>query len=656
MYFYEERKNIINESMKRIIKSYRGGNSVKQDALSVLKNRLHRKDYQKIIRLDNPAINMFIASTIERCNPEKIFVATDAQEDIRYTREAALRNHEEKKLAMEGHTIHFDGYLDQARDKVHTKFLLPSGTTLGSELNTMDRDEGLKEIREIMTDIMAGHELFIKFYCLGPTNSLFSIPCVQLTDSAYVAHSEDLLYRQGYQEFIRQGRAARFFKFVHSQGELEEAGLGLLASKNIEKRRVYIDLEEEIIYSMNTQYGGNSLGLKKLAMRLAINRSSQEGWLVEHMLLMGVHGPKGRISYLTGAFPSMCGKTSTAMMDGETIIGDDIAYLRCIEGTVRAINVESGIFGIIEGINDTNDPLQWEALTRPAELIFSNVLVTEDNDVYWNGKPGIPLKSGVNFSENWFKGKVDSNGKDIPPSHKNARFTFRLDILPNVDPLLHDPNGVQVHGIIYGGRDSDTSVPVEESFNWVHGIITKGACLESETTAATLGAEGVRVFNPMSNIDFLSIPIGRYIQNNLDFGETLKHPPRIFAVNYFLKDKDGSWLNEKNDKAVWLKWMELRVNKEIDAISTPTGYIPMYLDLRRLFTKVLHKHYPKDQYTKQFTIRINENLSKIDRMMKIFQTRVLDTPAIVFTVLEEQQQRLIDAQKTYGDYLSPEHL
>ena len=148
---------------------------------------------------------------------------------------------------------------------------------------------------------------------------------------------------------------------------------------------------------------------------------------------------------------------------------------------------------------------------------------------------GYRPETGVNFSGKWFKGKVDTNGKEIPPSHKNARFTFRLDILPNVDPLLHDPNGAEVHGIIYGGRDSDTSVPVEESFDWTHGIITKGACLESETTAATLGKEGVRVFNPMSNIDFLSIPIGRYIQNNLDFGEDTPASPADLRSELFFK-------------------------------------------------------------------------------------------------------------------------
>lgn len=631
-----------------------GGRNVNTNAPQFLKNRLSGKEYRKLMDLKNPLINEFIATSIQTCNPENIFVGTDSPEDLRYTREAAVRNHEERKLAREGHTIHFDGYHDQARDKNHTKFLIPTGTTLGPELNTMDRDKGLEELTQIMTNIMDGHELFIKFYCLGPTNSTFSIPCIQLTDSAYVAHSQDLLYRQGYQEFFRQGRNARFFKFVHSQGELEKAGLDLLVSKNIEKRRVYIDLQNEVIYSMNTQYGGNSLGLKKLAMRLAINRCSQEQWLVEHMLVMGVHGPHGRIRYFTGAFPSMCGKTSTAMMNGETIVGDDIAYLRSIDGTVRAVNVEAGIFGIIEGINDTNDPLQWDALTHPGELIFSNVLVTEDDDVYWNGKPGLCPKKGVNFSGEWSEGKIDTAGKAIPVSHKNARFTFRLDILPNVDASLHDPQGVEVHGFIYGGRDSDTSVPVEESFDWTHGIITKGACLESETTAATLGKEGVRVFNPMSNIDFLSIPIGRYIQNNLDFGAKLPRPPRIFAVNYFLRDANGVWLNEKNDKAIWLRWMELRVNNDIDALRTPTGNIPLYSDLRTLFQEVGHKQYTREDYIKQFTLRTDENLAKIDRMETIFHTRILDTPAVVFAVLSDQQHRLKEAQRQYGAYISPE--
>jgi len=628
-----------------------------QKAITFLEERLNSEDYNKIMKLNNSEIYDFIAKYIDLCNPSKVTVCDDSEKDLQYTRDACINNHEEAKLAIKGHTIHYDGYYDQARDKARTKFLVPKGKDLGPELNTMEKNEGLNEIFEIMTNIMEGHELFIKFYCLGPVNSPFSIPCVQLTDSAYVAHSDDLLYRQGYKEFLRQGTNANFFKFVHSQGEMEEAGLGLLVSKNIDKRRVYIDLEDEIIYSANTQYGGNTIGLKKLAMRLAINRASNEGWLTEHMLVMGVHGKNDRVSYFTGAFPSMCGKTSTAMINKETIVGDDIAYLREINGKIRTVNVESGIFGIIEGINDKDDPLQWKALHKPAEIIFTNQLVYDNGKVFWNNKPGKEPEKGVNHSGNWFKGKKDKDGNIITPSHKNARFTFKMNILDNVDPTLHDPNGVEVSGVIYGGRDSDTSVPVEETFDWIHGLITKGACLESETTAATLGKEGVRVFNPMSNLDFLSTPIGKYVQNNLNFGNKVKNPPKIFSVNYFLRNKEnGKWLNHKNDKSIWLKWMEKRVNGEVEAIKTPTGYIPKYEDLKQIFKKVLNKEYTKEDYNNQFMIRIPENLSKIERMENIFNTRVLDTPKILFDVLNEQKERLIEVQKKYGDYIKPDDI
>ncbi|UCG70935.1 MAG: phosphoenolpyruvate carboxykinase (GTP) [Thermoplasmata archaeon] len=627
-----------------------------QNLIDILESKLGEEGYAKLLKIENPKLHEFIAKYIELTNPDKVNVYSDSEEDIRRTREAAIRLHEEARLAEKNHTIHFDGFYDQARDKPRTKFLVPPGKELGPEINAMDREEGLAEIHDILKDIMKGHELHIKFFCLGPTNSPFSTPCVQFTDSAYVAHSEDLLYRQGYKEFIRQGNSARFFKFVHSAGELEEVGLGLRVSKNIDKRRIYIDLENEVIYSANTQYGGNTIGLKKLAMRLAINRASEEGWLTEHMLIMGVHGPKDRISYFTGAFPSMCGKTSTAMIDGETIVGDDIAYIREVDGGARAVNVESGIFGIIEGINDVDDLLQWKALNSNEEIIFSNQLVTKDKHVYWNGKPSEVPDSGVNHSGSWWKGKKDEEGKEITPSHKNARFTIRLSILDNVDPTLHDAKGVPISGFIYGGRDKDTCVPVEEAFDWIHGIITKGAGLESETTAATLGGEGVRVFNPMSNLDFLSIPIGRYIQDNLDFGKNLVNQPKIFSVNYFLKDSDGNWLNHKNDKRIWLKWMELRVNNEVDAIRTPTGFIPKYHDLARLFKEVYDKDYSEDDYVKQFTIRVTENLAKIARLMEIFTKRVLDTPQIVFEVLNEQKIRLKKGKDELGDYIPPDKL
>jgi phosphoenolpyruvate carboxykinase (GTP) len=626
---------------------------MEQDAISVLKSRLTEDNFNKLMKIDNAKIHQFIAKFLELCNPKSVFVCTDSEEDLQYIRDAAVRDKGEAKLAKPNQTVHFDGFFDQARDKKKTKFLVPEAVDLGPELNQTKKGEGLEEIYSIMTNIMDGHEVFVKFFCLGPKNSQFGITCVQLTDSAYVAHSEDLLYRQGYEEFVRQGQSAEFFKFVHSQGETQEAGLGLQVSKNVEKRRVYIDLEDETIYSANTQYGGNTIGLKKLAMRLAINRASKEGWLTEHMFIGGVNGPGGRVSYFMGAYPSMCGKTSTAMIEGEWIVGDDIAYLKNVNGKLRAVNVEKGIFGIIEGINSTDDHLQWKALHSDNELIFSNVCVKDDRTVYWNGMDGERPEKGVNHSGEWFAGKKDAEGNEITPSHKNARFTLDMKILDNFDPIMDDPEGVPISGLVYGGRDRDTWVPVEEAFDWTHGIITKGACLESETTAATLDGEGIRVFNPMSNLDFLSIPIGKYVQDNLNFGKGLTNQPKIYSVNYFLRDSEDNWLNHKNDKRIWLKWMELRVNGDVDAIKTPTGYIPYYKDLKRLFKEVYDKEYSEEDYVKQFTTRIPENLSKIERLMKIYKERVLDTPDILFEVLKEQKKRLEEAQKNHGDYIKP---
>ncbi len=624
--------------------------------IKLLKAKCGKENYEKLLALKNPNLLDFVAKYMELCNPERVFISSDSEADIQYIRQETIKTGEERKLAVNGHTIHFDGYHDQARDRKNTKFLLPKGQTLGfgslggggETLGEMDREEGLKEIRSILDGIMRGRRLYVLFFCLGPTNSEFSLPCVQLTDSSYVAHSETLLYRQGYQEFKRLGRSARFFKFMHSEGELEGG-----VSKNIEKRRIYVDLQDETVYSVNTQYGGNTIGLKKLAMRLAIKRASEEGWLTEHKFIMGVHGPRSRVTYFAGAFPSLCGKTSTSMLEGETIVGDDIAYLREKNGEMRAVNVEKGIFGIIQGINSKNDPLLWEALRSPGEIIFSNVLLAEDGSVYWIGKDGKVPEKGVNHSGEWFPGKKDAGSNEITPSHKNARFTLDMKILRNLDPGLDNPKGVKIDGIIYGGRDSDTWAPVEQSFDWTHGVITKGASLESEATAAVLGKEGVREFNPLANLDFLSIPLAKYIENHLKFGSKLKNPPLIFSMNYFLKDEKGEYLNAVEDKLVWLKWMELRSNKDVGALKTPTGLIPKYEDLKRLFKEVLGKGYSKDDYVKQFTLRAPEHLAKIDRIMRIYKDRVPGAPNILFKILEEERKRIEEARAKHGDYLAP---
>ncbi len=662
--------------------------SPNSSALEKIKSLFGAESLCKLEKINNEAVFEFAAEYAALLEPASVFVSDGSPDDVAYVRRKAIENAEERALAMRGHTAHFDNYYDQGRDKEHTRILVPHGTQLGAAIATKERDEGLREIREIMAGIARGREAFLCFYCLGPTRSAFSIPCVQLTDSAYVAHNENLLYRQGYEEFLRNP-SARFFKFVHSAGELDERRV----SKNIGERRVYIDLEGETVFSANTQYGGNSIGLKKLAMRLAIRRAAAEGWLTEHMLVMAVHAPKNvgaggkqrkaktNKTYFTGAFPSMCGKTSTALLEGETIIGDDIAYLRAVGGKCMAVNVERGVFGIIEGINAVDDALQWRALATGKEVIFSNVLVTPESEPYWTGKFGkekenekekekekIPAR-GENHSGAWFLGKRDEKtGKEIPASHKNARFTFSLDELPNLDEAIDEPAGVQVGAFVYGGRDSDTNVPVEEAFDWEHGVVTKGASLESESTAATLGKEGVREINPMSNIDFLSVPIGEYVKMNLEFGGKLepRFQPKIFSVNYFLRDTaDGSFLTSKiNDgeripnkavTAAWFKWMKLRCDSEAEALTTPTGLIPKYEDLRRVFESELGKRYGEAQYEKQFAVRVPQQLAKIERVEK-FYGALPGVPSQLFEILNAQKQRLLEARAELGDFIPPSKL
>jgi len=627
---------------------------MKQQYARALKNKLDAESFAKLEALGNDKLCEFVVDALELCRPSSLKVCDDSPEDIAYVRRRAVENGEEHKLKTDGHTVHFDGYQDrshhdQARDKAATKYLVPEGVELGQNLNQTDRATGLAEVRGFLDGAMAGKEAYLRLFCLGPTNSPFSISCAQITDSAYVAHSEDLLYRAGYEQFRRLGGGGDFFRFLHSAGRLGANN----TSVDIDKRRIYIDIAEDMVYSVNTQYGGNTIGLKKLALRLAIRKADREGWLAEHMFVMGVHGPGGRVTYFAGAYPSACGKTSTAMLPGETIVGDDLAYFRVLDGAVRAVNVESGIFGIIENVNPQDDPEIHKLLTSPGEVIFSNVLMS-DGRPYWLGMGCELPTEGVNYSGKWHAGKTDKDGNEITASYKgNARYTVSLRNLSNVDPRLDDPSGVPVGGIIYGGRDSDTAVPVKESFDWAHGVITMGASLESETTAATIGTAGVRKFNLMSNLDFLAIPLGKYIRNNLDFVNGVAKPPLVFATNYWLKNRHGDYLNGKLDKAVWIKWMELRVHGQAEAIDGPTGRLPTYDDLRRLFGDVLGKEYAREAYVEQFTIRIPENLAKIDRIERIYRREVSDTPQIVFDTLCAQRARLEDLRAARGEYVSP---
>ena len=620
-----------------------------KDVIATLEKYLSPIGLARLLAIPNRDVHRFVAKSVELCEPMKVFVCTDSQDDIDYIRRNAIARGEETELAIDTHSVHFDGFFDQARDMAGTKYLVPNGETLGPHLEQRDRNEGLEHLTRRMKGSMRNKKMIIRFFCLGPLDSEFSIPVVQITDSFYVAHSEDLLYRSGYEYFKRHPDEREIFWMLHSSGKLVQS-----VSIGWQKRGVYIDLESNAVYSYNTQYAGNTIGLKKLALRLAIRKAGREDWLAEHMFLIAVHGPGGRKTYMTGAFPSGCGKTSTSMVPGASIVGDDLSYLRIVDDTVRAVNVEQGIFGIIRSVSKKDDPEIWEVLNSCQPAIFSNVLITEEGYPHWldDGREVPPR--GVNHSGPWWIGKVDEDGKEIPMAHKNARYTINLIGLSNLDEALDDPDGVEVGGIIYGGRDADTWVPVTQSFSWDHGVITMGASLESATTAATLGPGDERKFNPFSNLDFLSIPLGEYISNHLKFGKNVRNQPSIFSVNYFQQDENDNYLTEKDAKRVWLQWMDLRIHGEAEAIQTPIGFIPLYDDLKNLFKEHLNQDYSHEDYVTQFTIRVPELLAKIERIEKIYLETVPDTPNELYTLLAEQKDRLKKAQNEFGNYIHPE--
>jgi len=616
------------------------------DNIGLLKSKMDDASFEKLAALNNAEVNEFVAYAIELCEPDSVWVGSDSDEDVAYCRNLAIENKEDP-LNMEGHTIHFDGYFDQARKKDVTKYLVPTDVKLDSKLNQVEREEGLAEIEGLQKGGYKGRQMLVRFLCLGPTNSIFAIPCLQITDSGYVCHSEDLLYRRGYEEFKRQSANENFefFKYRHATGEVDER----MCSKHPDLNRVYMDYTRNTVISVNTQYAGNTVGLKKLSLRLAIRKADKEGWLAEHMFAMRVSGPEGRKSYFCGAFPSACGKTATAMIPGENIVGDDLVYFRVIDGEFRGANVENGIFGIITDVNSEDDPVIWDVLHKPGEVVFGNVLV-KDGKPYWIGMDGGTPSEGENYCGAWTEGMEGPDGKVATPSHKNARYTVQMSDLENADPEWDKKEGHKIDGIVYGGRDSDTCVPVREAYSWDHGVCTMGATLESETTAATIGAEGVRVWNVMSNMDFLSMSVGRYIENNLKFAKEIERPG-VFGTNYFLK-KDGQFLNGKLDKAVWMKWMELRVHGEVEAIDAAYGRIPKFEDLERLFKEVRNEEYTKEDYVAQFIINIPEIIAKHDRMDEIFAT-VEELPEAFTTEMNAQRERLEALRAAKGDYISP---
>lgn len=622
--------------------------------VELLKTRMSKESYDKLTALSNQKVMDFIGFFAEHCDPESIYICTDSESDMQYVRDQALALGEERTLYYPKQTIHWDSYGDQARDKDATRYMVRRENLESMKaLNSIEYDQGYDEIMKISKGIMKGKPAVVLFFSEGPTESPFSIPCIQFTDSWYVAHSEYILYRSAYKHFLnmKESEKGDFFRFIHSAGKLDASK----KSVNLDERRIYMDTRDNIVYSMNNQYAGNSIGLKKHAMRLAINKSGKEGWLCEHMFVMAaVDKDKNRKTYFCGAYPSACGKTSTAMIPGEEIVGDDIAYFRNIDGDFRAVNVENGMFGIIKDVNAKDDPVIFANLMKNQEIIFSNVLMGPDKMPYWLGMGVETPKKGQNHFGEWQEGVKDSAGHTVGVAHGNARYTMRLDYLDNIDKKgFEAKDGVKVEGILYGGRDSDTTVPVEESPGWRDGILLKACTLESETTSATLGAEGVRKPSPMACLDFVSYPLGQYTMNNIKFGESVENTPKIFSNNYFMRGADGNFVTSKLAKKVWLHWAEGRIHGEYEAFDTPTGKIPHYQDLVGLFKKHLDEDFPEDVYRYLFTFRCTKWIEKLERTKAFYAKTDPNTPKEISDYWDETITKIRAAREKYGDEIKP---
>ena len=288
------------------------------------------------------------------------------------------------------------------------------------------------------------------------------------------------------------------------------------------------------------------------------------------------------------------------------------------------------------------------------EVIFSNVLMGPDNQPYWLGMGVDTPKEGRNHFGQWIEGVKDDKGNTVGLAHGNARYTMRLDYLDNIDKKgFEAKDGVKVDGILYGGRDSDTTVPVEESPNWKDGILLKAATLESETTSATLGAEGVRNPSPMANMDFVSYPLGQYTMNNIKFGESVKNTPRIFSNNYFMRNTDGQFMTSKLAKKVWLHWAEGRIHGEYNTYDTPTGKIPMYADLKELFKKHLNEDFTEADYTYLFTFRCTKWIEKLERTKAFYAKMDPNTPKEIFEYWDAAIKKIQAAKDTFGDEIKP---
>ena len=637
-----------------------GGLHTQQETEEFLQENLDVESFSRLEPISLPAARLKIANAIAMCRPESVFINTGSKADRQFIRDLAIEKGEESKLPMPNHTIHYDLKEEQGRIIDRTFYLANPGDLVSSLANRIDRTEALRDIQTKMTGIMQGKVMMIGCYIRGPIGAPVSDPAIEISSSTYVMHSAELLYRNAYADFDRQvERTGYFYTNIHSEG--------LNRPEDLPHARVYMDRSHQTTYSINCTYAGNTLLMKKGNHRFSVDRSvyDKRGLeLAEHMFITGIEGPDGRITWMTGAAPSGCGKTTTAMA-GTHFVGDDLAQMWIArDGTVRSINPECGIFGIVEDVNWTGDPILMACLRNEgSEVIWSNVLIDENGVPQWvgNGEDPPPTK-GVNFQGPWQAGMVDPDGKPVPMSHPNSRCTLASTSLANYSEAAEDPAGVETRVITYSGRDSDTMPPVWVAKSPDQGVVI-GACIVSAATATEVGATGVRRA-PWANAPFIPGALGDYMESQFKFfgsdALTDDRRPILAGLNYFLTDESRGGaskklLGEKRDVKVWLAWLERRAHGDVNAIDSPIGYLPLYEDLKRLFKELINKEYPLDLYHQQFSLYIDNIIARIDLQTDAYGKET-NIPQQLFEVLNQQRDGLQALKRQFGPVVSPADL
>ena len=516
------------------------------------------------------------------CRPDEVIWIGGSEEEKSRLEHEAFQTGELIQLNQEklpGCVYHRTAINDVARTEGLTFICTKKKEDAGKTNNWMRPSAAYKKAAEIFKGSMKGRKMYVIPFSMGPVGSPFSKMGVELTDSIYVVLNMRIMTRVGKDVLKELGADGEFTRCLHGKAELD-----------INRRLILHFPEDNTIWSVGSGYGGNVLlGKKCLSLRIASYLARHEGWMAEHMLILGIEKPDGKIDYIAAAFPSACGKTNLAMLippkgmknKGYKIwtVGDDIAWMRVdSDGALWAVNPEAGFFGVAPGTNSKTNLNAMATISR--NTIYTNVLLKPDGTVWWEDGEGPPPQSGIDWKGMpWRPGAKDEDGKAIKGAHPNARFTTPISQCPSISHRVEHHHGVPISAVIFGGRRTHLAPLVYEAFNWQHGVYV-GASMASERTAAQYGKQGEVRRDPMAMLPFCGYNMGDYLTHWLKMGKKMAKPPRIFHVNWFRQDSKGKflWPGFSENLRV-LEWVIDRCSGKADVAETPIGYLPRPEDL-----------------------------------------------------------------------------